>query len=204
MSSFIVRTAKHELKINYIFQFFKISDVKIDKKLFNELCKSGCKNYSKKYSCPPYAPDFKNEINDNDLIFVLMFHTDLKQLDNTDYRSWHKLLLLNRVMKPRIEKIMRQLEQISKTRFLATGSCRLCNPCQLKLKKPCKYPEKRRYSLESMGVDCNALSKKLNKPLQWLSKEKTPEYTAVICGLPLKAKAKNQVLDEFQDIIRKL
>ena len=32
--------------------------IKTDKKRFLEMCKNGCKNYNKKYSCPPKSPDF--------------------------------------------------------------------------------------------------------------------------------------------------
>ena len=201
---FSVQTPKHKLKINCRHQFFDISDVKINKTLYNELCRKGCKNYSKKYSCPPYSPDFKKITKNSGLLLALMFWLDIKQLAKTDYLPWHKVMLANRVMKPKIENIMRELEHVSGTNFLATGSCRLCNPCQLKLKKPCKHPDKRRYSLEASGVDCNDLSRQMKKPLQWLSKSNMPEYTSVICGLPVKTKDKSRIEQRLMNILRKL
>ena len=44
-----------------------------------------------------------------------------------------------------------------------------------------------RYSLEALGVDCNDLSEKVfGIPLKWYEKGKAPEYTSVICALPIK------------------
>jgi len=174
-------TNQNNLKINTYSKFIDKDEVVAKKQLFNNMCKKGCKNYNKKYCCPPLTPDFNNLIKNNQGLFVVLFVCNLDQINSTEY---NKVRIANVVMKSRVIKLMRHLEEKFNTIFLSTGSCNLCKPCQLKLNKPCKHPKKRRYCLESVGVDCNNLSKKLfNIPLLWYKNKKAPEYTLVICGL---------------------
>jgi predicted metal-binding protein len=87
-------------------------------------------------------------------------------------------------MKSRIDKLMRKLEEKFYTKFLSTGSCRLCKICNLQNKLGCRHPDKMRYSLEATSVDCDFLSKRLfNIPLLWFREEKAPEYSCVLAGL---------------------
>ena len=54
----------------------------------------------------------------------------------------------------------------------------------MKIGKPCKHPDKMRYSLESTGVDCNFLSEELfGISLLWFKNGKAPENTCCMCGL---------------------
>ena len=176
-----IQTPKNNLKIETYYKFINKDLVIVKKQLFNNMCKEGCKNYNKKYCCPPLTPDFQELTKNNQGLFVVLFICDLNQITSTEY---NKVRIANVVMKSRIIKLMRFLEEEFNTIFLSTGSCNLCKPCQLKLNKPCKHPKKRRYCLESVGVDCNHISKKLfNIPILWYKNKKAPEYTLVICGL---------------------
>lgn len=179
--SFNIQTEKNKLKINYFYGFIEKNKTKVNKPLFEKMCKEGCVNYNKKYSCPPFSPDFKTLSKNHDSLFVIMFLCNLNQISSTEY---NKVRIANVVMKSRLDNLMRKLEEKTNLKYLSTGSCRLCKPCKCKLKKPCKHPDKKRYSLESTGVDCNALTKDLfNLSLQWYKNKKSPEYTSVLCGL---------------------
>lgn len=189
-SSFTINTPKHRLLVKYRYGTIHKDRVKVDKELFYQMCKDGCPNFNQKYTCPPLSPDFKTFMKLYDQLFVLLFTLNLDQYHNTEYREYLKLQISNAVLKSKIEKIMRELETITVTPFLGTGSCRLCKPCQKKLNLPCKHPEKRRYSLEALGVDCNILCEKLFAvPLLWYKDKHAPRYTSVVCGLPLKKKS---------------
>ncbi len=180
-----VKTPQNEVKIDIFHNFIETKAIKIDKPLFVKLCKEGCRNYNQKYSCPPFSPKFDVK---EPYLFVVMISINLEQFK---YKDYHKLRVGNAMIKPRIEKIMRKLEEYTKTKFLSTGACRLCKPCKLKLKKPCQHPEKMRYSLEALGVDCQDLTQKaFKKDLLWYNK-KAPEYTSVIAAIPLKTKDNN-------------
>ncbi|MBW3015238.1 DUF2284 domain-containing protein [Candidatus Woesearchaeota archaeon] len=175
-----IKTPKHDLKVDAYVEFVKTSAVKLDKELFTKMCKEGCVNFDKKYCCPPLSPEF-NKYVDKPYLMLLLLKIDLGQLKG--YKDYHRLRVGNVVIKSKAERMMRELEGDSK--FLSNGACRLCKPCRRKLKKPCKHPDKMRYSLESLGVDCNKLVKDVfGFPLQWYKDKKAPEYTCVVCGLP--------------------
>ena len=179
--SFKIRTENNSLRIEYLFDFIAKDKIKVDKLLFEKMCREGCVNYNKKYSCPPFSPSFNILCRDFEGLFVVMFVCRLNQISSTEY---NKIRIANVIMKSRIDKLMRELEEKTNLKYLSTGSCRLCKPCKLKLKQPCKHPNKRRYSLESTGIDCNTLVEKLFKiKLQWYRDKKAPEYTCVACGL---------------------
>lgn len=177
-----IKTPRHKLKLECHYSIINVKDVKTQKELFSNMCKSGCKNFNKKYSCPPCSPGFHSCTKGYALLLVLLLRIRLNQLK--DYRDYHKLRVGNAVIKPRIEKVMRALETNNK--FLGTGACRLCKPCKKALNKPCRYPDKMRFSLESLGVDCNQLTEDVfNFPLLWYKDKTAPEYTSVVCALPV-------------------
>jgi predicted metal-binding protein len=186
LKTITVNTPRHKLDVECYFDFVSASEISVQKELFSAMCKQGCSNFGKKYSCPPLSPDFNHYVKNNKLL-VLLLKTDLSQL--SAYKPYHRLRVANAVLKSRIEKIMRSLEENTDTKFLGTGACRLCKPCHRKKGLPCNHPDKMRYSLESLGVDCNKLAKDLfGIPLQWYKSKTCPEYTCVMCAIPLKNK----------------
>jgi predicted metal-binding protein len=200
-TSFRVRTSKQEYNIEVYSEFIAKEEVKVERELFIKMCREGCKNYGKKFSCPPCSWDFLNIISGYEGIFVVMFLIKLEEINSTEY---NKVRIANSIMKSRIDRVLRLLEEKFNTKFLSTGSCRLCRTCNLKLKKPCKHPDKMRYSLESSGVNCDYLSTKLfNKPLLWFKNKKAPEYTCVIGGLIYNKEQSAIILQEFKDILNK-
>lgn len=183
-----IHTKHHRLKAEVYFDVIETSRVKVDKKLFTEMCRTGCSNYNNKYCCPPHSPEFTSHIGNHDRLLLVMVKIDLDQLAQAKYKEYHKVRMTNTIIKSRIEKVMRSLEGESGTKFMSTGACRLCKPCQKKLSRPCKHPQEMRFSLEALGADCNKLAQDaFGKPLLWYEKKHAPAYTAVICALPLKA-----------------
>ena len=173
-----------------------MSGVKTDKALFFNMCKGGCRNFNNKYSCPPCSPHFLQYTKNYKHLLVVLLKINLDQLN---YKEYHKLRVGNAVIKPRIEKLMRSLEKNFDSKFLSTGACRLCKTCQKKLGKPCKRPKQMRFSLESVGVDCNKLVEDVfGFPLLWYKNKKAPEYTSVVSALPLQCQD-----DKIFDLISK-
>lgn len=195
-----IQTPKHNLNILCFYNTFPTEEIKVNKKLFKKMCQEGCPNYNQKFGCPPLSPSFFDVVKEKELFFLAMV-LELKQFDKENYQEYLKIRIANSILKSRIEKVMRKLEKITKTKFLSTGACRLCKPCQKKIGKPCKHPHKRRYSLESLGVDCNHLTKEaFNLPLKWYKNKQAPEYTTVICGLPIN---ENNNLEEIIGLTKK-
>ena len=64
---------------------------------------------------------------------------------------------------------------------LDAGRCLVCERCARRDAQPCRFPEKLRYSLESLGANVGALAAdKLGAPLQWGTKDAPPEYFVLV------------------------
>lgn len=202
MKTFKVKTEKNLINVGYCFGFINKKDIVVKKEIFSEMCEKGCRNYNKKFSCPPCSPDFNKIQQDKEGLFVVLFKIDLNQINSTEY---NKIRIANSVMKSRIDKIMRKTEEKFNTKYLSTGSCRLCKICKKVKGEICRHPEKMRYGMEATGIDCDEISRKLfSIPLTWYKNKKCPEYSCVMCGLFCNAsdfeKMKNEVEREMEDL----
>ncbi|MFH0870734.1 MAG: DUF2284 domain-containing protein [archaeon] len=179
----LLKTPKNSLSVDCHFKIIGKGELSVKKELFAEMCKK-CRNYKNKYSCPPFSPDFEAYVKAEKLL-VLLMKARLGQF--SAYKPHFRLRIANAILKPRIEKIMRAMEAHTGTKFLGTGACRLCKPCKKKKGLACSHPDKMRYSLEALGVDCDKLAKNLfGISMQWYKDKAPPEYTLVICALPLR------------------
>jgi len=154
----------------------------MDARRFNALCKSGCANYGKKWSCPPFAPGFDEFSAQWERLFILYASIDLSQFFyiKNDYL---KVKAANSILKSRTDKFLRKMA-MQYGRNISTGSCRLCKPCKRTKELPCANPTRMAYSFEAMGVNVEQLINKcFDKPLQWYKPKELPEYTSVVCGL---------------------
>lgn len=70
---------------------------------------------------------------------------------------------------------------------LFAGKCDLCPVCARVEGKPCRMPERMRYSIEALGGDCGgALEKYFGETLQWSAGQRLPEQIILLGGLLLK------------------
>ena len=70
---------------------------------------------------------------------------------------------------------------------LDAGRCLVCERCARRDEQPCRFPEKLRYSLESLGANVGALAAdKLGAPLQWGTRNAAPEYFVLVGALLTK------------------
>lgn len=183
----IIHTSKHDLRMQCYYDVVDATAVTVNKPLFTKMCEQGCSNYNNKHCCPPHTPEFSCHVGSYRRLLLVMARIEIDQLAATTYNEYHKVRMTNTIIKSRIEKVMRSLEKSSGTKFMSTGACRLCKPCQKKIGKTCKHPQEMRFSLEALGADCNRLAEEVfGMPLLWYKEKHAPEYTAVICALPLK------------------
>jgi len=153
-----------------------------DKKCFDALCKTGCINYNKKWSCPPHSPDYQSFSATWNHIFVLCFMIELSQFSYIK-NNYLKIKAANSILKSRADKFLRHMSKKHGS-YISTGSCRLCKPCKCKIGLPCSRPELMTYSFEAMGVDVGKLvADQFQKYLLWYKPNCLPEYTSVVCGL---------------------
>ncbi len=149
---------------------------------FDGLCRLGCPNYGKKWSCPPYAPLYGDfSIGCQNLCVVLLG----LNLDELGYikQDYLKVKAANSVLKSRIDKTLRMC-RTDKEKYVSTGSCRLCRPCRKKLSEPCARPTIRTYSFEALGINVSAMVKDIfHVNLLWYKRGSLPLYTCVVAGL---------------------
>lgn len=153
-----------------------------DKEKFLCLCKSGCKNYNKKWSCPPYSPVFSSVALKWKYLYVFYFRMPLSSFADIN-NPYLRVKAANIMLKSRADKYLRFMSQKYGT-YISTGSCRLCNPCKCKEEKACAHPNLMTYSFESLGINVtNLINNYFNKPLQWYERKTPIEYTSIVCGL---------------------
>lgn len=67
---------------------------------------------------------------------------------------------------------------------LSAGCCHLCETCERVAARPCKYPDKLRYSMESLGANVGkTCSKLLRIELLWAEENRLPKYFVLISAL---------------------
>ena len=172
-----------------------------DKNKFDSLCKCGCPNFQRKWSCPPYAPAFSDFVSKWERLYVIFMHTDMAQFFyiKNDYL---KIKAANSLLKSRADKFLRRMAK-RYGHYISTGSCRLCKPCKCKTEIPCAHPELMTYSFEAMGVDVGKLvNLYFQKSLLWYKSRQLPECTAVVCGLLTNEKLSLEcIMDEYRMFI---
>ena len=175
--------------------YFIVNNISIDNLLLcveeekiRNLCQVGCINYGKKWSCPPCSPQICDIIKtgnfDNAFIITgYIFLSDMHYIKN----PYQKVKAANIILKSKCEEHARKVENLTQGYALLSGSCNLCKPCCKKLNMPCKKPEKRRYSLESTGINVSLLSSKFcNHELLWYNKGEDLLYTTVVTAILYK------------------
>ena len=166
-----------------------------EKERFDLLCKDGCPNYDKKWSCPPLSPSYSKFVSKYDNIIVVAISTKLDQFSyiKNDYL---KVKAANTIMKSRIDRALRSFIS-DNCYYISTGSCRMCKPCKRKLNQPCAHPDKMTYSFEALGINVSEMVNDLfDFELKWYKKKSLPEYTSVVAGLLFNDRFDNNILLE--------
>lgn len=168
-----------------------------NKQLFCELCQTGCKNFSQKWSCPPHSPTFSAIAHTWSHLYVVYIRAPMAPFGNIK-NKYLQIKAANSMLKSRADKFVRHLAAQHHGRYISTGSCRLCKPCKIKMNTPCAHPDLMAYSFEALGIDVSALVDHcFTTPLLWYKDGCVPMYSSVVCGLLSNQKVK---LEKWQEI----
>jgi len=120
------------------------------------MCKFGCKNYNRKYSCPPESLTVLDRIQKHKYQWAILFATTYK-VDNGYSR--YMIRALNQQKEYEIQRICNQIGNILDSNgishlLLSGGPCRQCRECSLTCNEACKKPEFRQVSMEAVCIDC--------------------------------------------------
>lgn len=153
--------------------------------IFVPLCKE-CPEYGRNWSCPPVLPSIRDIVGKYRFAQVI----GLKVL----YDDWVRR---EAAVSPEREEEMRQKtygeakkkllnamlaleEVIPESLTIMAGRCESCGCCARIEGKPCRHPDRLRYSYTGLGFDLSRLAEDLLKmPLLW-QKGGLPEYNVAV------------------------
>ena len=105
-------------------------------------------------------------------------------LDEEEKENWQTLMA--EVKAELTEELYQREEDYPNSQSLSAGSCQICTEdnCTRKIGEPCRFPDKMRYSIESVGGNVGlTCSKLLGIRLQWMEEGQIPDYFVLVGGL---------------------
>ena len=195
--SFYVKDFDLELRVELFGEFVQRERLKINKELFEKMCKDGCDKYGKHYGCPPGSPSFADYTEGAETFLALMFCVSSNGATSQNFEEIEKAVY------PKIDGVLRKLEKISGTKHIAARSCKLCEPCKRQLNNPCSQIEAMRNCTVSLGIDCQDIAENIfHKALVWQKGGDVSGYVSFICLVPLKEiKISEKIVGELEKSI---
>lgn len=159
----------------------------VDIQRVEELCKP-CDNYGKSWECPPHTKDISQCWKTHENIKIISWKLNYNnELAGKKITSNQKEIILNETLrkeKLNIKKKLINLEQELNGIYLYGGRCDNCKKCNRVLNEPCRFPNKQRYSLESIGCYVVDVAKDLlNTELLWVENNIFPEYLLIVTAV---------------------
>jgi predicted metal-binding protein len=146
-----------------LFKQYKISflktvepkDIIFDKRAFY-MCKYGCENYNRNYSCPPFTINNIKELNSEKFNKVLLIATSY---DIPKFSPKFLVWVFNTLREMNIQKIATKLNEIFfkynfKYQVVSGGPCNKCFSCTAINGSSCKKPLLKQISMEASIIDC--------------------------------------------------
>lgn len=161
----------------------------VDVETFLNACKQ-CPNYDCVWSCPSYDFD------------VLDYWRKYQILQLTAVKiNFDKNILMRTYTQEELDQILKHSISLEKQKLseilfnqekkypgsisLSAGSCSYClSGCTRTGGQPCRYPDKLRYSIESLGGNVGLTIERLMKlRLEWIEEGHLPPHFVLVCGL---------------------
>lgn len=158
----------------------------VDVEGFLEDCKV-CPNYGKIWSCPPYEFDPREywaQYRTLRLFAVKIIFNESYAVKTFSQEKGITQNILQEVKANLAQKLFEEEGKSPGSVSLSAGSCTECAGCLRLEGKPCCFPEKMRYSIESMGGNVGlTISKLMGIELEWMEEGKMPRCFVLISGL---------------------
>ena len=144
-------------------------------------CCAACPRYGQTWSCPPYDFDPADVWKAYDAVqlYALQIFPEDAAARSAAFADPEAFLFPYRKM---LDALLEEKEhETTGSLRLDPGRCRVCDVCARREGKPCRFPDKLRYSLESLGGNVGAIAAdKLGAPLLWGTKDAPPEYFVLV------------------------
>lgn len=144
-----------------------------------------CPSYGHSWACPPEAPYLEREVSQYIKFYLIFVKFNLgSYIEKEKLRhpkrnetSIRNAFFMKNLLRDRLEKeiklfINEYQNSYEEKLILWDGFCRLCfnekdKGCTYDAGDPCRYPDKKRYSMEAVGIDVTQTVKNLNFNLEW-------------------------------------
>jgi len=147
-----------------------------------------CSNHGKIWSCPPHEINIEEYLSPYKQIWIIgakvHLNPDLIDVNNLQ-DSVMKLFLEGR--KQFGDKLFELESKHFNSKILLAGTCYQCNECTRFENKACRFNDRLRYSLESIGFLVSDIVKDvLNDEIQWIKDGVIPEYLLSVGAIMLE------------------
>ena len=144
-----------------------------------------CPSYGHSWACPPVAPYLEQELSQYKKFYLVFSKFDLykyvkeekerhpKRSEDSIRNEFFMKNFLRNKLEQEIHLFIDKSQNSYKERFILwDGFCRICfnkkdNGCTYDSGNPCRYLDKKRYSMEAVGIDVTNTVKKLNQAIEW-------------------------------------
>jgi predicted metal-binding protein len=169
------------------FAKIEFTDIVFDTKV-QEYCNNPnyrCPHYGHSWSCPPEAPYLEEKVSKFERFFLVYFELDLndyvKKIKAKHPRRrekrirsaiYHDNFVRDSLEKEILKFIDEYKENYQERIVLWDGFCRICynkedKHCTYDSGEPCRYPDRKRHSMEAVGINVNDTVKNLDIKLEW-------------------------------------
>lgn len=144
-----------------------------------------CPSYRHSWACPPEAPYLEEVVSNFNEFYLIYYVLDLKEYianekdkdPELSEEAIKNILYAGKFLRNKLEKeiymFLENYQNIYKEKLILwDGFCRVCfnkidKGCTYDSGKPCRYPDKKRYSMEATGIAVTDMVKKLNLNIEW-------------------------------------
>lgn len=136
-----------------------VEDIPFDESLRKYCEDNKCGYFGKNYGCPPHAGETSEVIAEaKQYKKALVIQTISSIQDLSDYAGMKEAHNIHNAVSDRIkdEIALHTGDHLD----LRAGACTVCEECTVINNEPCKYPEKKRISLEAYCINVSALAEK--------------------------------------------
>ena len=151
----------------------------VDINHFLECCRE-CPNYDNRWACPPYDFDPMEIWTAFDRLLIAGY-----RLTFSEDRTEDEMTSALREVKQKLsEELYAEEERLPGSKSLSAGTCQLCEECTRPQGQPCRYPDKMRYSIESLGGNVGkTISRLCGIEIEWIEEGRLPEHFVLVGGL---------------------
>lgn len=160
---------------NYVENYVNIEE-------FLECCRQ-CPEYGKIWSCPPFDFDPLDMWRKFSRILIYGY-----RIEYSGERSREEMTDVLLQVKERVtEELFEMEKQIPGSVSLSAGDCEICETCSRVDGQPCRFPERMRYSIESLGGNVGkTISRLCGIEIEWIEEGRLPEHFVLCGGLLIK------------------